>query len=197
MIETKQLRGELKEILLSADSLHECSTIEFKVAPHKKAFVCELYKDVLGLLNNVERPGEDRWLVFGVSDKPHRLIGVERNCPDLLDDASHQQIFDKISPRPIIELVDVDASGIVDARTEERVFAALYIPADNAGEVYEMAARVENKEADRKSGKTRDLDIGDSFYRRGSSTHRMTERATTRAHATRGIIRDVLRCQPD
>lgn len=130
MIEPTQLGNKLRELLLTVDSLHECFTVEFKVVSHKRAFICEFYKDILGLLNNVERPSEDRWLVFAVSDKSHRLIGVERDHPDLLDDASCQQLFDKISPRPHIEFAKLNADGFANGEARERVFAALCIPAD-------------------------------------------------------------------
>lgn len=175
MIGVGQLGERLSEILLSASSIHECSSMEFKVVPHKKGARCEFYKDILGLLNNVERPGEDRWLVYGVDNKSHKLIGVEADNPDLLDDASYQQLLDKISPRPVIELVSVDAFGLVDVEAGERVFTAFYIPAENAGEVYEMGERAKDKETLSGKSECRTLEVGMSFYRHGSSTCPMTE----------------------
>lgn len=177
MIKSTELKERFREVLLKAQDLDECSTIDFKLELHPKSHRCELLKDVLAMLNNVERPLEDRWIVYGVEGHSHHLVGVDDRCPDLQDDAAYQQSFNAISPRPHIEFIK-GCSDLLDD-DGQKAFAAFYIPAENSGAVYEINRPIEDKEPGKK-GKRHSLDVGDSFYRLGSSTSRMTEEVRAR-----------------
>lgn len=170
-----ELGDALVKILKSAETISESSVIDYKVEPYSKDKDCELIKDVLAMANSYDRPNEDRWIIFGVENRNHRLIGVDANHPDLLDDASYQQKLQKIEPRLVIELVEVPAEKLLDVDAKNKKFAALYIPSSNVGEIYELSTPVKNKIAN-SNGEFTKYEEGTSFIRVGSSTVPLREK---------------------
>ena len=128
MVSTFELEQRLIEILRSAKGFNENSVVDYKVEPHSKDYETELFKDILALANSYERPNEDRWLIYGVNEKTCTLVGVDQNNPNLLDDASYQQKFQKIRPALHIEFIKVPARHVDESLGFETVFAAFYIP---------------------------------------------------------------------
>lgn len=183
MINTFDLSKALVEILHSASELNENCVIDYKVVPHSKEHWCELYKDVLGLLNAYQRPGEDRWLIYGMNID-RKLIAFPKDNPDLLDDANYQQLFKKIDPTPHIELVVVDAPDVLPGEDASRCFAAQYIPAENFGKVYELNSVVEDEAADKRTKKITKYYPGTSFVRIGSQTEPLREEHRNRIRKT-------------
>ena len=168
MVSTFELEQRLIEILRSAKGFNENSVVDYKVEPHSKDYETELFKDILALANSYERPNEDRWLIYGVNEKTCTLVGVDQNNPNLLDDASYQQKFQKIRPALHIEFIKVPARHVDESLGFETVFAAFYIPKECMNEVYELGELVCDKEE--KKGKHRMLHPSVSFVRVGSST---------------------------
>ena len=128
MIETTNLADKLTEMIRRAQKCNENSVLEYKKEPHSKDYDCELFKDILGLLNSFERTNEDRWLIYGVVNKNRYPKGFEACHPDLLDDANYQQKFKKISPRPHIEFITVAGESVFGDSHKGKMFAAFYIP---------------------------------------------------------------------
>lgn len=187
MVSTFELEQRLIEILRSAKGFNENSVVDYKVEPHSKDYETELFKDILALANSYERPNEDRWLIYGVNEKTCTLVGVDQNNPNLLDDASYQQKFQKIRPALHIEFIKVPARHVDESLGFETVFAAFYIPKECMNEVYELGELVCDKEE--KKGKHRMLHPSVSFVRVGSSTdplyehHRLKIRELAESHA--------------
>lgn len=175
MIPSTELGEALVNILQSANTISENSVIDYKVEPYPKDKDCELFKDVLAMANSCDRPNEDRWIIFGVENRTHRLIGVNATHPDLLDGAAYQQKLQKIQPHLIIELVEVPAEKVLDTNTENKKFFAFYIPNSNVGEVYELSSPVKNKAPNSRGEFTR-YEEGTSFIRVGSSTNPLREK---------------------
>ena len=180
MIKTQERERELIELITHAKETDENSVIEYKVKPHSMRFECEFYKDVLALLNSYDRPVEDRWLIYGVDDKTRTPIGFDAMNGDLLDDASYQQKFMKINPHPNIELVKVEGERILGEEGVGKQFAAFYIPNENVGMVYEMAAKITDKEPKPRKTNRVIYDAGMAFVRCGSSTRPLLEDDRTR-----------------
>ena len=175
MISSTELGETLINILRNANVISENSVIDYKVEPYPKDRDCELFKDVLAMANSCDRPGEDRWIIFGVENRTHKLIGVDAAHPDLLDDASYQQRLQKIDPHLVIELVEVPAEKVLDASAKDKKFVAFYIPSSNVGEVYELSSPVKNK-APNSRGELIRYEGGTSFIRDGSSTRPLREK---------------------
>lgn len=175
------------EILRNAKGFNENSVVDYKVEPHSKDYDTELFKDILALANSYERPNEDRWLIYGVDEKKCTLIGVDRNNPNLLDDANYQQKFQKIRPALHIEFFTVPARHVDESFGPEKVFAAFYIPKECMNAVYELGELICDKEE--RKGKHRMLHPSVSFVRVGSSTdplyehHRLKKRELAEGHA--------------
>ena len=184
MIETNKRVESLIRLLNQADEIDENSIIDFKQEPHPKCYKCEFLKDVLALLNSCDRPDEDRWIIYGVENKNRKLVGFDKQHKDLLDDASYQQrICSNIRPRPFIELVTVDATKVLGYDGEGKQFAALYIPCENVGEVYELTKDVEDDCP--KPNRDRPISYvgGTSFIRHGSATNILLEEDRIRIRA--------------
>lgn len=175
MIHSVELGEALIKILQSAETISENSVIDYKVGPYPKDQDCELFKDVLAMANSCDRPGEDRWIIFGVENRTHELVGVDVDNPNLLDDAAYQQKLQKIEPHLVIELVEVPAEKVLDTNAENKKFVALYIPSSNVGEIYELSSPVKNKTPNSKNEITR-YEAGTSFIRVGSSTNPLREK---------------------
>lgn len=173
LIPTFDIEHQLVEILQNVKGINENSVIEYKVVPHSGDFDTELFKDILGLANSYERPGEDRWLIYGVNNKTHDLVGVDQNNPDLLDDSAYQQKFKKIQPDLHIEFHRIPARSVNEDFSSDKVFAAFYIPCECMNEVYELGQCVSDKEE--KNGKVKTFPPGTSFVRFGSSTEPLFE----------------------
>lgn len=187
LIPTFELEQRLIKILRNAKGFNENSVVDYKVEPHSKNYETELFKDILALANSYERLNEDRWLIYGVDEKTCVLVGVDQNNPNLLDDASYQQKFQKIRPALHIEFFTVPACHVDESLGSEKVFAAFYIPKECINEVYELGELVCDKE--KKRGKHRMLPPSISFVRIGSSTdplyehHRLKIRELAESHA--------------
>jgi hypothetical protein len=107
---SQQLTDKLKDIVLSCADQPETSTLEYKAVPHDiKLHRYEFYKDMLSLLNSSEHPDENRFLVYGINDQGRVPCGYDPSRG--YDDATYQQLFDKINPRPTIQFADIEASN--------------------------------------------------------------------------------------
>lgn len=185
---SQQLTDKLKELVLSSATLPETSTLEYKVVPHDiKLHRCEFYKDILGLLNSFERPDEDRFLVYGINDQEQAPCGYDQS--KRYDDATYQQLFDKISPRPTIQFVDIEASRILsDEKLAGRYFGFFFMSSDNFGQVYEMKEDVtddvssEDFLTKQKTllRKRKSISVGASFTRDGSRVRPLVQADRTR-----------------
>ncbi len=175
MIESSLLKSELRSLLANLDAYCENSVIEFKSVPHSKSYPCEFYKDILAMLNSCDRPSEDRWIVYGVANDDHRLIGVDKTSRDLRDDADYQELISKIRPHAIMELVTIPAEELMGDKGGGKVFAALYCPKDNVGKVFELTAEVQDKEAKKPDACPKKYLPGTSFIRSGSRVCHLLE----------------------
>ena len=187
MIHSVELGDALIKILQSADTSSESSVIDYKIEPYPKDKDCELFKDVLAMANSCDRPGEDRWIVFGVENRTHRLVGVDAAHPDLLDDAAYQQKLQKIEPHLVVELVEVPAEKVIDTNAENKKFVAFYIPNSNVGEIYELSSPVKNKTPNSKGELIR-YEAGTSFIRIGSSTRPLREKDRIRIRSLKDSL---------
>lgn len=181
---SQQLTDRLKELVLSSADLPETSTLEYKVVPHDiKLQRCEFYKDILGLLNTFERPDEDRFLVYGINNQGRVPCGYDQGRG--YDDATYQQLFDKISPRPTIQFADIEASQIsLDGKLAGKAFGFFFIPSSNFGQVYEMAREVVDEpspdEPAKGQRKRKSIPAGASFIRTGSRVRPLMQSDRTR-----------------
>lgn len=185
---SQQLTDKLKELVLSSATLPETSTLEYKVVPHDiKLHRCEFYKDILGLLNSFEHPDEDRFLVYGINDQEQAPCGYDQS--KRYDDATYQQLFDKISPRPTIQFVDIEASQILsDEKLAGRYFGFFFIASNNFGQVYEMKEDVTDDVSSKDSlikqnsplRKRKPISVGASFTRDGSRVRPLVQADRTR-----------------
>jgi hypothetical protein len=181
MIDARYVGEKLIDILQHVDVISESCVIDFKVQPHNKKQNCELYKDILALANELDRPDEDRWLVYGVENKQHILLGVDDGNLNLLDDSNYHEKLYKIHERVHFEFVRVPAERVIGERGLGKVFAAFYIPKDNAGVIHEISSPVEDDvEGENESvghrSKSRWYEAGTSFVRIGSATEPMLEK---------------------
>lgn len=179
MIASEELCDTLINLINNANKHPENSVIEYKIKPHSKGHDCELFKDILGLLNSCDRPNEDRWLIYGVTNKGGYPKGFDKKDPDCLDDANYQEKFKKISNKPFIEFISLDGNLVLGPGHEDIEFAAFYIPAVNVGKVYELASDIEDKEPNSKDNKVKYF-RGMSFIRRGSTTCLLDEEGRQR-----------------
>jgi hypothetical protein len=124
MIESKDIITRLGEIINSCSTTNETPVLEYKLQPHNKNYPCEFFKDILGLLNSVQRPDEDRFLIYGVENTQRKALGYPFG--EALDDANYQEFFSKISPHPHIEFYNVDASEFIDVEPDKKQFACFY-----------------------------------------------------------------------
>lgn len=171
MLVGTEIFDKLRDLVVNADKYGENSVLDYKLIPHDPGHWCELYKDLLGLLNSYERPNEDRFLVYGVKDKTFEPIGYRFG--ETRGDADYQRLIDKIAPRPSIEFYEYRASAVIDGWEETKEgyrFGCFYIPGSNFGRVYEMSEQVIDKDP-LPNGKCRMLIPGSSYFRKGSSTY--------------------------
>ena len=188
LIPSTELGEALIGILNNAELINENSVIDYKVEPYSKDKDCELFKDVLAMANSCDRPGEDRWIIFGVENRTRRPIGVDAADPNLLDDSAFQQKLQKIEPHLVIELVEVPAEKVLDTNAENKKFVAFYIPSSNVGEVYELSSPVKNKVPNSRGELTR-YEAGTSFIRIGSSTNPLREKDRIRIRSLKESLR--------
>lgn len=175
MLDTRHIEEELIDILLHVKTVPESASLDYKVKLHEAGHDCELFKDVLALANSYDNPDEDRWLIYGVDDKHHELIGVDASS-GILDDASYQEKFlDKVKERITFVFVSIPANRVGLTDSQNKVFAAFYIPKKNSGILHELSAAVQDKNEDKRTHKTIRYEAGTSFVRIGSSTKPMTE----------------------
>lgn len=181
---SQRLTNKLKKLVLSSKDLPESSTLEYKAAPHDiKLHRCEFFKDILSLLNSSELPDEDRFLIYGVNDHKREPCGYDQNKGN--DDATYQQLFDKISPRPNIQFADIEAPQVLnDAKFIGRRFGFFLMPSSNFGQVYEMAERViddiPSEDSKNRQCKRKSISAGASFTRNGSRVRPLMQSDRTR-----------------
>ncbi len=187
MIHSTKLGEELIKILQNAETIGENSVLDYKVEPYPKDRDCELFKDVLAMANSYDRPKEDRWIIFGVENRTHKLIGVDASHPDLLDDSAYQQKLQKIAPHLTVELVEIPAERVLNTVTDNKMFVAFYIPSSNVGEVYELSSPVRNK-APNSKGEFIKYEEGTSFIRVGSSTSPLREEHRKRIRSLKNTL---------
>lgn len=166
MIKQNEIHEKLVDILSNSAIYCENSILEYKIEPHRKGEWCEFLKDILGLLNSVERVDEDRFLIYGVTNDGYPKGINQDNKLGIYDDAVYQEIFEKISPRPTIELMRILGREIEVSKSDVN-FYAFYIPRKNCGRVYEIGQKVKDD--------TSILNVGESFIRKGSRTSALTE----------------------
>ena len=93
----------------------ECAYLDYKLIPYVKDHYQDLIKDVIAMLNSEEGIGHKKAIIFGVSDEiPRHLEGIDsflNNAKEKFDDATYQNIFDRIMPRPHITVGTVTYQG--------------------------------------------------------------------------------------
>ena len=95
----------IKEILSRLPS--ECAYIDYKQVPYTKAHYSDLIKDTIAMLNSEEGIGKNKAIVFGVENETHTLVGIDgflKGSQEVFDDANYQNMFDKITPRPTLQV---------------------------------------------------------------------------------------------
>ncbi|MBQ9022171.1 MAG: ATP-binding protein [Eggerthellaceae bacterium] len=177
MISAMDVERKAIELLRNSETHNESSVLEYKAVPHIiKKEKTELIRDVLALLNGLDRPDEDRWLIYGVDNKTHIPIGIDIDNHDLLDDASYQQIIEEcITPRPQFEFRTIDASFVIDIPFGKKRFGVFYFPETNNGGVYEVSKDFSDKEPKNNSQPRGRLTCGQSFIKIGSSKRGLKE----------------------
>ena len=140
----KQLRSDLVEfdddkiieILRKLPSEGPC--IDYKVIPYKKNKDHEFLQDVIAMLNSEAAVDMDKFIIFGVSDSPRALIGIE--LEQWRDDNEWQNLVKKITPRPDVR------TGMV--KYLDKLFGYIYILGSNNEWVYEAKETVVSPNAD-------------------------------------------------
>ena len=117
---------------------NECAYLDYKEIPYIKREYGNLVKDVIAMLNSEEGIGKDKAIIFGIPDETHELKGIDgflQSAAEKFDDASYQDIFDKIAPRPAL------SAGILSFRG--RTFGYIFASKDaNREWVYEVKENV-------------------------------------------------------
>lgn len=100
---------------------NESSKLDYKLIDYKNSDdgKKELVKDVIALLNTEEAIGEDKFIIFGIVDGSM----YRRGLIEFRDDNEYQNIFDNITPRPII------GTGTIEF--EEKLFGFIKILKSN------------------------------------------------------------------
>ena len=123
-----------KEIYRILDELpDENSCLDYKLMPYKGGEdKSELLKDICAFLNSEEAYEKDKYIIFGVQDKTHYILGIDNN--PMPDDSVYQESFDLIFPRPMIE------TGTIKYKINENEVSIgyFYINKDNTDRVYEI-----------------------------------------------------------
>jgi len=172
MSNVQKIHDKLVDILNHLDLYNENSTLEFKVEPHNKTNWCEFLKDILGLLNSTERTENDSFMIYGISNDKY-MKGINKEL--LYDEAKYQQIFEKITPTPQIELLIVEGKELNSTVDDNLTFASFYIPVRRDNTVYEIGKECSNCSNKNRQKSTRVLHKGCSFIRQGSSTRELLE----------------------
>lgn len=171
MIKQSDIHNQIKDIVENRSDYDEGSNIEWKVIPHKPNSMCEFLKDILGLLNCIERVDEDKFLIYGIENKTKKLVGI--SISDMLDDADYQIFFDKIEPRPTISFGTIDAAEL-DENLKGRYVGFFYIPSENTGKIYELSEEYIDNNNDARYKKR--YAPGTSFIREGSKTRPLRQK---------------------
>lgn len=146
----------------------ECAYLDYKLIPYVKDHYQDLIKDVIAMLNSEEGIGHKKAIIFGVSDEiPRHLEGIDsflNNAKEKFDDATYQNIFDRIMPRPHITVGTVTYQG--------KAFGYVFMDADmNREWIYEAKETYVSRSPTEKYA----VFIGQAFTRRGSKNYVMMQ----------------------
>lgn len=94
---------ELKEKLLKiiTELPDENSWLDYKQIPYQDSEKAEFIRDLCAFLNCKESYGKDKFIIFGITDKTKKRIGLI--AKPMQDDSFYQDLARKIEPFPIIE----------------------------------------------------------------------------------------------
>ena len=152
---TLYIERNVEEILREPPSESPC--LDYKQTPYKKGNRCDVIKDVIAMLNSREALGEDKWIIFGVSDDK-KLLGI--NADKMPDDNEWRSILSKIEPEPSF-LVGTVKKGL-------KTFGYIFISKRNTEWIYRTRETITDSNNDRpKSRKT--IQQGKSYIRYGAS----------------------------
>lgn len=162
---------DLNRILTDLPS--ENATIDYKQIPYQLSYSGAVFiKDVVAMLNSEEGYGYDKYIIIGVEDIDHNLIGLKT---EMSDDADYQNLVDKMYPRPEVQTGVFKFDGLQ--------FGYIRISKDNLERVYEV-----NKSYISKNEISKKKDCvckGLAFIRRGSKNYVMTQADRRRIENTR------------
>lgn len=116
-----------KVINILKDLPDEDPCLDYKQIPYKKDQMHSFLKDVIAMLNSEAATGKDKFIIFGVKDRPKELIGIP---PAMMsDDNEWQNLIKKIDPLPDVRIGSVEYL--------EKSYGYIFIPASNNKWVYE------------------------------------------------------------
>lgn len=107
----------------------ESNKLDYKSIEYDNESLSDFFKDIISFLNSDESYGENKYIIFGVSNGGD-LIGLKKN---MRDDNEYQNLVEKIRPRPEI------SSGQINIEGYE--FGFIFIPGKNnknIERIYEM-----------------------------------------------------------
>lgn len=168
----------------------ESSTLDYKEIPYKRGYEADFLKDVIAMLNALDGIGKPKFIILGVKDKTHELLGI--NPEENRDDNEWQSLVKKISPRPMI------ATGMVIF--EGKTFGYVYIDEKNTDYVYEISENIliqyrENIQLTKNSYVIKkSIFKGQAFTRYGSNNEILTEEERQKLRNT--IIQNVNNTAP-
>ncbi len=157
-----EIEKEVKEILKELPS--ESVELDYKQRFYKVDKKIDFVKDVIAMLNSLESIGENKYIIFGVSDEK-KLIGVDDE--QIINDNIFQDwVKNYIFPKPIIK------TGIVEF--ENKKFGYICISKNNKYCIYEANENVIGNFQIKSLTKNAVLK-GQAFFRRGSKNEVMTQ----------------------
>lgn len=163
---------ELKERIfrILSELPTEKSYIDYKQIPYLENKKADFIADVCGFLNSIDSYKKDKFIIFGVQDKPLKRKGIKKELMD--DDASYQDLCDKIQPRPIVE------TGIIKFEEDGYDYGYVYIPKENTDRIYSICEDYPKEEVTRfeeKTGKRAKVYASTAYIRKGSKNYKLNE----------------------
>lgn len=163
---------------------NECAYLDYKVIPYTKRYYHDLIKDVIAMLNSEEGIGQDKAIIFGVSDVSHELKGIDgflKSSSEKFEDANYQNIFDKITPRPAL------STGLI--QFQGKTFGYIFAAKDtNTKWIYEVKETFCSDETAQSKIKCF-VGQGQAFTRRGSKNYVMMQSDRDHLKAQCGFMR--------
>ena len=161
---------ELKEKILKilSELPTENSYIDYKQIPYLENKKAEFIKDVCGFLNSIDSYKKDKFIIFGVQDKPIKRLGIKKEL--MADDAEYQSLCDKIQPRPIVE------TGIIPFEKDD--YGYVYISKENTDRIYSIIEDYPKQEVTRFEetiGKKAKVYASTAYIRKGSKNYKLNE----------------------